>query len=215
MKIKKDQVSTLLLAMTPKRQVLGDGARRGGGHGEGRARRGAARRWVTARRHGEEAAMGHGEEAGTARAGRGEGMGHDEGSACVRAARRGVRACVQAARRACVRACGREARRGECGRRGGGAVIQNSETSEREAAGERPGRFRASIFVGLTEDDENSGRSMTYFRRYGPGPRKYSTFSSVMRPTKITSIFLWACRRTYSPAHKNTPHFRRSRGRRK
>jgi hypothetical protein len=191
-----------------------------GRHGDGSRRGGTARRrrWGTARRRarrGPGSAMGHGEEAGTARAGRGEGMGHDEGSACVRAARRGVRACVQAARRACVRACGREARRGECGRRGGGAVIQNSETSEREAAGERPGRFRASIFVGLTEDDENSGRSMTYFRRYGPDPRKYSTFSSVMRPTKITSIFLWACRRTYSPAHKNTPHFRRSRGRRK
>jgi hypothetical protein len=52
----------------------------------------------------------------------------------------------------------------------GDAAIQNSETSEREAAGARPGRFRASIFVGLTEADKNSGRSMTYFRRYGPDP---------------------------------------------
>jgi hypothetical protein len=118
MKIKKDQVSTLLLAMTPKRQVLGDGARRGGGHGEGRARRGAARRWVTARRHGEEAAMGHGEEAGTTRAGLRDGArrggGHGEGRArrgdgarrgeCVRACGAAWRACVRAGSTACVRA---------------------------------------------------------------------------------------------------------------
>jgi hypothetical protein len=118
--------------------------------------------------------MGHGEEAGTVR------VGHDEESAG------GV-----------ARACGRRGE-GSAGDAacGGGAVIQNSKTSEseREAAGARPGRFRASIFVGLTETDENSGRSMTYFRRYGPGPRKYSAFSSVTRPTKITSVFSWACR---------------------
>jgi hypothetical protein len=130
--------------------------------------------------------MGHGEEAGTERAGRGEGRrgdgarrrgGHGEGSAGG-AARR---ACVRATRRAAVRAggersCGRRGRGRASARRGGcgGAVIQNSETSEseREAAGARPGRFRASIFVGLTEVDENSGRSMTYFRRHGPGPQK-------------------------------------------
>jgi hypothetical protein len=185
MKIKKDQVSTLLLAMTLKRQVLGDGARRGPGaarggtamgHGE-EARRGGRHGEEATMGHGEEAgtarggaAMGHGEEAGTARARRGEGRrgdgarqggGHSEGSAGgaagvrVGGAARGVRAAW---------------------RRRGGAVIQNSKTSEREAVGARPGRFRASIFVGLTKADENSGRSMTSFRLYGPGPRKYSTF---------------------------------------
>jgi hypothetical protein len=88
------------------------------------------------------------------------------------------RACVRAARWACggvacVRAGGRrgaglrEAWRGECGQHGGGAAIQTSKTSEREAVGARPGRFRASIFVGLTAAHENSGRSMTYFRRSG------------------------------------------------
>jgi hypothetical protein len=211
------------------------------GHGEevGMARGG------TAMGHGEEAgmarggaAMGHDEEVGTVRAGRTDGawqgaarqwgtarrrprrwpgaargsaaMGHGEEASTARG--------VRAARRACGRAGGagvREVRRGECGRHGGGAAIQNSKTSEREAAGVRSGRFRASIFIGLTEADENSGRSMTYFHRYGPGPRKYSTFSSVTRPTKITSVFSWNCRRKYSPAHENTPHFRRSRGQRK
>jgi hypothetical protein len=70
--------------------------------------------------------------------------------------------------------------------------------------GARPGDdLGAFIFVGRAEADENSGRSRGYFRRQGPGPRKYSTFSSVKRPTKITVVFSWADRRKYSPAHEN------------
>jgi hypothetical protein len=214
------------------------------GRRDAAARRGAGgrlRRQECGRRRGEGRAGRLGRRAGGGAAW-GEGQGGAPWQACGSAAWGGRRdegragrlggrvaarrACVRAARWACggvacVRAGGRrgaglrEAWRGECGQHGGGAAIQTSKTSEREAVGARPGRFRASIFVGRAEADENSGRSMTYFRRHGPGPRKYATFSSVKRPMKITSIFSWPCRRKYSPAHENTPHFRRSRGRRK
>jgi hypothetical protein len=96
-------------------------------------------------------------------------MGHDEESGTRgECGRRGM-TCVRAG--SATRSCGRRGE-GSAGRGGGGAAcggaaIQNSETSEREAAGARPGRFRASFFVGLTEADENSGRSMTYFCRPG------------------------------------------------
>jgi hypothetical protein len=75
--------------------------------------------------------------------------------------------------------------------------------------------FRAFIFVGRAEAGENSGRTEVIFVGLTPGPRKYATFLSVKRPTKITAVFSWAGRQKYSPAHENTPHFRRSRGRRK
>jgi hypothetical protein len=171
----------------------GNGSRRGGKHGEGRAGaamgHGEGRRGDGARRGG-----GHGDGRARRSDGARRGGGHDKGSAGSVARR----ACVWAARRGRAGGAARgvqAARRRGDGAACGGAVIQNSEMSEREVAGARPGRFRASIFVGLTEADENSGRSMTYFRRYGPGPRKYSTFLSVTRSTKITSIFSWACRR--------------------
>jgi hypothetical protein len=50
----------------------------------------------------------------------------------------------------------------------------------------------------------------TYFRRPSCGRRKYHTASSVPRPTKITFVFSWACRRKSSLAHENRTHFRRS-----
>jgi hypothetical protein len=77
----------------------------------------------------------------------------------------GGRATSAGVRRRGVRACGREARRQRGVRRRGDSNERNvRERSRGRATG---GRFRASIFVALTEADENSGRSMTYFRRSG------------------------------------------------
>jgi hypothetical protein len=111
-------------------------------------------------------------------------------------------------------ACGSEgrvgrvnARRWECG--GGSACggAQNRERSEREreGAGARPGRFRASIFVGRIEADENRCRIVVgtapahvnnpYFRRL-LGRRKYLPYfrgpadEHMPGPTKIHFIFV-------------------------
>jgi hypothetical protein len=67
-----------------------------------------------------------------------------------------------------------EGGRGAAARRGDGGLKRAIETS-REGRGRR---CRASIFVGLSEADENTGRLMTYFRRCSLGPRKYALFSS-------------------------------------
>jgi hypothetical protein len=126
------------------------------------------------------------------RGGRGSASGEGcEGRGVARAASGGAAMGMQAA-----------ARRGfkrprRCGRATGGSC------------------FRAFIFVGRAEAGENSGRTEVIFVGLTPGPRKYATFLSVKRPTKITAVFSWASRQKYSPAHENTPHFRRSRGRRK
>jgi hypothetical protein len=129
----------------------------------------------------------------------------------VRAVRR---ACVWVARRACVRA----ARRGACGRRGdsNGRRSDSYERNEREAAGARPeddlGPLFSSaglrptkirhIFIGQEADENNFciyvGRPTKIF----PGPRKCSPFSSVTRPTKITTVFSWDGRLKYSGPRK-------------
>jgi hypothetical protein len=88
--------------------------------------------------------------------------------------------------------CGDTARAGgRRGRRGTGLKRGGIETSEKAKVDDLGPLFSSA-----------SGRSMIYFRRYGPGPRKYAPFSSVTRPTKITSVFSWAGRQKF-PAHEN------------
>jgi hypothetical protein len=118
-------------------------------------------------------------------------------SAGVRAVRRRAGSAARGAGRAGSDACGEGRARVRAAARWGFKRVS-------EGAGARPGDdLGAFIFVGRAEADENSGRSRGYFRRQGPSPRKYSTFSSVKRPTKITAVFSWAGRRKYSPAHEN------------
>jgi hypothetical protein len=107
------------------------------------------------------------------------------------------------------------ARRGGAGHDCGGIGNGLGQAGREREGGDRDARFSETIFVGLSEADENIGRPLNYFRRPGSGRRKYAAFSSVMRPTKISSLCSSACRRNYSQAHENTLHFRRSRGRRK
>jgi hypothetical protein len=84
-------------------------------------------------------AMGHGEEAGTERAGRGKGR-------CGDGARR--RGGHGVARRACVRAGGtgvREARRGECRRRDGAAEQRRRGVRRRGDSKQRNEREREAV----------------------------------------------------------------------
>jgi hypothetical protein len=101
-------------------------------------------------------------------------------------------------------ACGSEGRAGRASARrwecGGGSVCGsalNRERSEREreGAGARPGRFRASIFVGRIEADENRCRIFV----------------------SLTEADENRCRIVVgtAPAHVNNPYFRRLLGRRK
>jgi hypothetical protein len=174
----------------------GDGARRQGGHGEGSA------------------GTGHGE--GAAR-----GRGTMKGRRGVRAVPHGVRACERgegsaaAARRAAARGVRRAVTRGGPGVRARG---EGSAAAARRAAARKTQkrararetvrsrrRFRASIFVGRIEADENSGRFFVgtapahvnnpYFRRLR-GRRKYLSYfrgpanEHIPPPTKILCIFV-------------------------
>jgi hypothetical protein len=67
---------------------------------------------------------------------------------------------------------GAAARRGDDGLKRG---LKRAIETSREGRGRR---CRTSIFVGLSEVDENTGRLITYFRRCSLDPRKYALFSS-------------------------------------
>jgi hypothetical protein len=96
-------------------------------------------------------------------------------------------------------ACGGEGRAGRASARrwecGGGAQNREKSEREREGAGTRPGRFRASIFVGRIEVDENRYRIFV-------GP----TEADENRCHIVVGTAL---------AHENNPYFRRLLGRRK
>jgi hypothetical protein len=61
------------------------------------------------------------------------------------------------------------------------------------SAGLRPTKI-CHIFVGPEADENNFRIPVGLPTKIFPSPRKYSTFSSVTRPTKITSVFSWAGR---------------------
>jgi hypothetical protein len=58
----------------------------------------------------------------------------------------------------------------------------------------RPTKLR-HIVVGPEADENNFPILVGLPTKIFPGPRKYDTFSSVTRPTKITSVFSWAGQR--------------------
>jgi hypothetical protein len=58
----------------------------------------------------------------------------------------------------------------------------------------RPTKIR-HIFVGPEAHENNFRIFVGLPTKIYPGPQKYATFSSVTRPTKITTVFSWAGRR--------------------
>jgi hypothetical protein len=141
-------------------------------------------------------------------AGRRDGEGHGAGTCGRRGVwaqgRRGARRW--AARRGALlrvgggtattrrRGCGR---RRACGHGGGGRGFKSSDQGRGRFRGPVPlfssaGLRPMKIVVGQEDIFHILGARSLYFCRQGPGPRKYSTFSSVQRPTKITAVFSWA-----------------------
>jgi hypothetical protein len=84
----------------------------------------------------------------------------------------------------------------ECGRRRGGIETNEKVRAKAEGYDLRP-LFSSA---GLRPTKIVVGQEVIFVGK--------ATFSSASLPTKITAVFLWAGRRKYSPAHKNTPHFR-------
>jgi hypothetical protein len=205
----------------------GAGGRRGSassegceGHGVGRA----AQRGVRGARRGVRRGVGRAALRGSAG---GEGRCRARRAARGTARRAAQRAPRLGGRRG--RGVGLAARRGTTigeGSVGGGAAAL-IQTTEKVRARDRS--FRSFIFVGRDETDENTGRSEVRRPRPTkighifvglltdennfcivvgrptkilPGPRKYSRYSSVPKPTKITALFSWAGRRKYPGPRK-------------
>jgi hypothetical protein len=158
----------------------GDGARQGGRHGEGRARRGASRGRGTAMRRARRRECGDGARR------RGD-------AACVWRLATSVRANAACGGEESA-ACGGEGRAGRASARRRAKQRNEREKRAREKVRAR-GQFRASIFVGRIEADENSCRIFV-------GPTEADENSG--------HIFVGT-----APAHVNNTYFRRLRGRRK
>jgi hypothetical protein len=202
------------------------------GHGDGDGSR--RWRWVTA--------MGHDEEAGTARAGHADGAqrggGHDDGR-CGDGARRGGRHGEGRVRRGVARGRGtatRRARRGECGdgaQRRGGAGTGHDEGAARRAAARGVRRATARGGPGVRARGEGSAaaaRKTEKRARVREKVRAHGRFRASIFVGRIEAdkngccIFAGPTKadensgRSFvgtAPAHVNNPYFRRLRGRQK